>query len=86
MNELDIKKIEYNRPHVELVGAGATVATIPNGDKYGMPCSVMNNFIKNLGLESLFRSVTLTTKSTNIEDIYSELYDRGEECMLNSSG
>lgn len=38
-----------NRPHVVLLGAGATMAAIPNGDKNGRKSSVMNNFIEELG-------------------------------------
>ena len=80
MTEKEIFEIENTRPHVVILGAGATVATIPNGDKYGNPCSVMHGFIHNLGLDTILASVKLNTKSENIEDIYSELYERGDEC------
>ena len=63
-------KIENTRPHVVILGAGATVATIPNGNKYSNPCSVMHGFIHNLGLDTILASVKLNTKSENIEDIY----------------
>jgi len=65
-------------PHVVIVGAGATIASIPNGDKNGRKSSVMNNFVKNLGMEDLMAKVSLQTQSLNIEDIYSELYERPE--------
>lgn len=80
MTGKEIFEIENTRPHVVILGAGATVATIPNGDKYGNPCSVMHGFIHNLGLDTILASVKLNTKSENIEDIYSELYERGDEC------
>ena len=80
MTEKEIFEIENTRPHVVILGAGATVANIPNGDKYGNPCSVMHGFIHNLGLDTILASVKLNTKSENIEDIYSELYERGDEC------
>ena len=76
----EIFEIENTRPHVVILGAGATIAAIPNGDKHGNPCSVMHGFVKNLGLDSILASVELSTKSDNIEDIYSELYERGDEC------
>ena len=38
MTEKEIFEIENTRPHVVILGAGATVANIPNGDKYGNPC------------------------------------------------
>lgn len=77
----EILELEYKRPHVVLLGAGSTTATIPNGDKNGHPCSVMNGFVKNLSLEHILSKVKLLTKSDNIEDIYSELYARGKECQ-----
>lgn len=40
----EIVEIENTRPHVVILGAGATMATIPNGDKNGRPCSVMHGF------------------------------------------
>lgn len=65
-----------NRPHVVLLGAGATMAAIPNGDKNGRKSSVMNNFIEELGMSSIIKNINLNTKSNNLEDIYSELYER----------
>ena len=66
------------RPHVFVLGAGATKATIPNGDKYGRKSPVMENFMQEIGLDDLLRGVKLKTKSNNIEDIYSELSDKPE--------
>ena len=37
----EIVEIEKTRPHVVILGAGATMATIPNGDKNGRLCSVI---------------------------------------------
>lgn len=62
-----------SRPHVVILGAGATIAAIPNGDKFGKRCSVMQGFIDNLGLRSILREVELETKSDNLEEIFTEL-------------
>ena len=64
--------------HTVILGAGATVAAIPNGDKYGNESSVMNGLIKKLHLEDIVSGVDIHTKSNNLEDIYSELYLRPE--------
>ena len=61
------------RAHTVILGAGATMAAIPNGDRYGKKSSVMNGMISKLGLDDLLVDVELETKSENIEDIYSEL-------------
>lgn len=66
------------RPHLVILGAGATMATIPYGDKNGKKSSVMNNFIEELGLGYIFNDIKLKTTSKNIEEIYSELYEREE--------
>lgn len=61
------------RAHTVILGAGATMAAIPNGDKNGRKSSVMNGMISKLGLDSLLKEVKIETSSTNIEDIFSEL-------------
>lgn len=66
------------RAHTVILGAGATMAAIPNGDKYGHQSSVMNGLIKKLNLESLLEGIDLRTSSNNLEDIYSELHSRPE--------
>lgn len=81
----DFEKETKERPHVVLLGAGASIATIPYGDKNGKKISAMNGFIKNLNLSEIIKNVKLKTKSKNLEDIYSEMHSRPEyeeECKL----
>ena len=66
------------RPHLFILGAGATKATIPDGDKYGHQSPVMDNFLQEIGKEKLLSGVELSTKSNNIEAIYSELATKPE--------
>jgi len=71
--------IEYNmkhRPHVVILGAGASCAAIPSGDKNGKKISAMNGFIEKLGLEVILSKVSIHTTSDNLEDIYMELDQR----------
>lgn len=76
-DEAEIEKYIHdfilNRPHVFILGAGATIAAIPYGDRNGLKCSVMNNFIEELDLSHILSGVRLKTTSTNLEYIYSEL-------------
>jgi len=65
-----------NRPHVVILGAGATMATIPKGDRSGLKASTMDNFIDNLGMRKILAG--LKFKSENLEDVYSELSDHPE--------
>lgn len=73
----EIVEIENTRPHVVILRVGAT---IPNGDKNGRPCSVMHGFLQNIGIETILQNVKMDMQSDNIEDIYTEFYERGEEC------
>ncbi|MCM1149580.1 MAG: hypothetical protein NC319_05785, partial [Butyricicoccus sp.] len=66
------------RAHTVILGAGATIAAIPNGDKNGKKSSVMSGLIEKLHLEDVLCNIKLQTKSDNLEDIYSELYKRPE--------
>lgn len=62
------------RRHVVILGAGASLATLPDGDLNGKRLPIMNNLINIVGLEDL---VSQFGKTSNFEDVYSELYERG---------
>lgn len=81
MDGISIKEYEYymkNRPHVVILGAGASCAAIPKGDKNGRKISAMNGFIDKLGLRNILDEVEIHTTSDNLEDIYMELDERSE--------
>ena len=70
MTQEEAEKFEHimkNRPHVVILGAGASVATIPNGDANGKKISVMNNFFQNTNTEYLLDGISLKTKSKNLQ-------------------
>lgn len=82
MSDITVAEYEYymkNRPHVVILGAGASCAAIPDGDKYGRKISAMSGFIEKLGLGDILSKVELITESNNLEDIYMELDERGKE-------
>lgn len=60
--------------HVVILGAGATIATIPNGDKNGIKAPAMANFFETTNMGHLLEKFEIKTTSNNLEDIYSELY------------
>ena len=70
--------IMTERPHLFILGAGATKATIPNGDKNGLTSPTMDNFLSEIGLIKLLEGINLKTKSNNVEDIYTELTERSD--------
>ena len=62
------------RPHVVLLGAGASRAAFPNGDKSGCPLPLMNNLVEVVGLESLVEKADEISNNTkNFEQIYSRI-------------
>jgi len=65
-----------HRPHVVILGAGASVAAIPNGDKHGRKISVMDGFIDRLGMRDILSGANV--KSENLEEVYSELSEHPE--------
>lgn len=82
MTKEEVLRLENKRPHVVILGAGATIDAIPDGDKNGKKSSVMNGFMHKLNLSELLEGIELHTKRDDLEDIYSELYDRGEGCKI----
>lgn len=74
----EYQRLMKARPHVVILGAGATVATIPGGDKNGRKSSVMDGFLARLGMLEVIKDAHLVTQSGNLEDIYSELHEREE--------
>ncbi|MDO4925365.1 MAG: hypothetical protein Q3980_06905 [Turicibacter sp.] len=80
----EYERIFKSKPHVVILGAGASCAAIPNGDKNGKKISAMDGFIEKLGLQSILSKVTINTASENLEDIYMELDERSineSKCM-----
>lgn len=67
----EIKQIKMGRPHIVILGAGASCAAFPNGDKYGLQLPVMNNFFKVLQLDNILSKINKEIQINNFEDIYS---------------
>lgn len=64
------------KPHVVLLGAGASKAAFPNGDKSGNELPVMNDLAKILSLKNLLTKNNINP-SENFENIYSQITDDG---------
>jgi len=64
------------RPHLILLGAGASLAAFPNGEKNGMELPLMNNFVETVnGLSDYLNEYGIDYRGKNFEDLYSSLYD-----------
>lgn len=79
MDEYFVYEKSYkSRPHVVLIGAGASLAAIPDGDKNGLKTSVMDGFLDKLKMSEIITGLNLLTNSKNLEDIYSEIAAKDE--------
>lgn len=74
--EKEIKDVSMNRRHVVILGAGASLAAFPDGDKHGNKLPLMNNFVDTLNLRPILESNNLKYDGNDFEEIYSDLYDK----------
>ena len=72
-NEL-IQNPEICKPHVVLLGAGASRATFENGDASGKKLPVMDNLVDTLDLKPILEEAGIES-SGNFEIIYSNIKD-----------
>lgn len=83
MNKMEkYEKDTKSRPHVVILGAGASMAALPHRDKNRKPITCMDNFFENLGMKDLIANLPLKTQSKNLEDIYSEVEERSKSESL----
>lgn len=68
--------------HTFLLGAGASRAAFPNGDKNGRELPLMNDFIEIVGLIDFFDDNDIEVSDNNIEEIYDNLYRNDPESEL----
>jgi len=71
--EAELNKITVSRPHVVLLGAGASRAAFPDGDKNGLKLPLMCDFVETLGLDRILETFGIDYSSRNFEDVYSDL-------------
>jgi NAD-dependent SIR2 family protein deacetylase len=80
----EINQIKMKKPHVVILGAGASCAAFSDGDKYDQRIPLMNNFVEILELGDLLHDSHINFRSDNFEDIYSKLYKSKEYDELRS--
>lgn len=70
----EVNQIEMQKPHLVILGAGASYAAFEDGDKNGKKLPLMKNFIDTLELKDIIDGCQFQCKTSNFEEIYSELY------------
>jgi len=68
--------LSIKRPHLVLLGAGASKAAFPNGEKNSLKMPLMYDFVETVsGLADYLDRCGIDYKGQNFEDLYSSLYD-----------
>lgn len=71
--EKGISTQKLARPHVVIIGAGASLAAFPNGDRNGRRLPVIKNFVAVLGLANLLKKHGISPPYDDFEGIYSDI-------------
>jgi hypothetical protein len=79
--QLDIKTKFNHSPHVVILGAGASRACCPDGDRTGLKLPTMNDFIDVVGIDDII-SKSGYNPSGNFETIYDKIYRSGPQAAL----
>ena len=69
-----IAQSKMGRPHVVILGTGASRATLPDGDKNGRKVPLMNDFVEVLNLSEILNKTNIDFEKMNFEDIYDQIY------------
>lgn len=73
------------RPHVVILGAGASRAALPHGDRSGLRLPVMNDIVGLLGLKDALSAAGFP-RNSNFEEVYSHVSESaGKNWSLLSS-
>lgn len=71
--EAEVQQLRMERPHVVLVGAGASRAAFPNGDANGCRLPLMFDFTEIVPVGPVLKEAGIEYEGRNFEDLYSEL-------------
>lgn len=70
---LDIKTKINHAPHVVILGAGASLAAFPNGDRNGSKLPLMRNLVEVIGLEDVLVAHGINENIENFEALFDSL-------------
>jgi len=79
--EQEVADTKMGRPHVVILGAGASRQTCLNGDKNGNKLPLMRDFTEVVEIKSMLKQWSIDPNQ-NFEEIFSDLYERNENQKL----
>ncbi len=69
----EIENLSFKTPHCFILGAGASLAAFPDGDKNGRKLPVVANFCEVLGIDHYFEEAGIPPPYDDFEAIYSTI-------------
>jgi hypothetical protein len=69
-----VRDTRMGRPHVVILGAGASLQAFPDGDRKGQRLPLMDDLVEVVGLGSILEEQGISYAGRNFEEIYSDLY------------
>lgn len=69
----EVGDVSQKRPHVLILGAGASLAAFPNGDANGRALPLMNNLVQVVGLTGLLDDAGIQYQGYNFEKLYAKV-------------
>jgi hypothetical protein len=86
MTTIDRTKVQLpciQRPHLFILGAGASRAAFPDGDKNSIRLPLMPNIVDIVGLQPILQKAGISHNNENFETLYSGLVAGGQhpECV-----
>ncbi|MEA3296456.1 MAG: hypothetical protein U9R56_01160 [candidate division Zixibacteria bacterium] len=73
VNYSEVTDLGMERPHVVILGAGASLASFPDGDKNGLRLPLMNDLVTVCGLSEVLEKHGIGAEVGNFEELYSDL-------------
>jgi hypothetical protein len=70
-----VRDTNMGRPHVVILGAGASLQAFPDGDRKGQRLPLMDDLVEVVGLGSILEEQGIRYADRNFEEIYSDLYE-----------
>lgn len=81
----EIAQVSMKKPHVILLGAGASRATFPEGDRNGRLLPLMVDFVEIVPIKDLLTHAGIPFEGRNFEEIYSDLFKDGNKAAIRKS-
>lgn len=69
----EVQDVSSSRPHVVILGAGASRAAFPNGDAQGHTLPVMLDLVETLQLDGPLCSLGVEYRNRDFEEVYAQL-------------